>query len=338
MEKALPLLRKHIVDGQKELLPILVSTRKRVEGLLTKSAKDAGFLRSGSKRERVYKEVREHYEKMQKELEGWGNDVVGSTSKDFFKKAGVDTDEALSMVKYDREYAKKYFEFVHPKNSPALAATQTSKMLDSDMRQLRAAVVETFREASVSGMTAVARQKLMESKMVDVADKLNSWQFIDKSGRNWKKGNYFNMLNRTTAQRVANEAYVDGLVEGGHDLATIEGGGDPCPDCAAWRGVIVSVSGASKKFPSKADAEGAGVFHPNCVCELAYADETVDKDKIKTQSDMPNPEKPAPEAWREYAKKIEKRAKPKTPVKEAPKALKVNTKLDKKLKKENVVK
>ena len=336
MEKPLPLLRHHVKNGQKELLPILVNTRKRIESLLTKSAKDTGFLRSGSKRELVYREVRGHYEKMQKALEGWGDDLVDKTGKDFFQKAGVDTSEALSMVKYDREYAKKYFEFVHPKNGPALAATQTAKMLDSDMRQLRAAVVETFRESAVSGMTAVARQKLLESKIIDVAGSLNSWQFVDKSGRNWKKGNYFNMLNRTTAQRVANEAYVDGLVEGGHDLATIEGGGDPCPFCEEWRGVIVSVSGASKKFPSKADAESAGVFHPNCVCELQYADETVDKAKIKEQSDTPNPDKPTPKQWNQYAKKIKERAKPKTPVKETPKALGINTKLDKELKKENV--
>jgi len=162
--------------------------------------------------------------------------------------------------------------------------------------------------------------------------KLNSWQFIDKSGKKWNNGNYFNMLNRTTVANVSRNAYTDALVDNGHDLATIEGGGDPCPACSAWRGVVVSLSGANSKFPSMADAEAGGVFHPNCVCTPEYVDADVDKKLIDEQAKSPNPAVPDKEAWNEYAKGIQSDKKARVGISSTPEALKVDKKLDKKLK------
>ena len=208
-------------------------------------------------------------------------------------------------------------------------------MAASDIQQLRAAVVTTFREAAATGMTARQKQLAMQRAITETVEgNLNSWKFIDRSGRNWKNGNFFNMLNRTTVANVTRDAYVDGLIDNGHDLATIEGGGDPCPVCSAWRGVIVSVSGTSKKFPSNADAEAAGVFHPNCVCEYAFVDETIDKKLIKDQTDIPNPETPNTETWNKYARDIHNAKKERVGITEKPQALVKSNKLDKRLKKD----
>jgi hypothetical protein len=79
------------------------------------------------------------------------------------------------------------------------------------------------------------------------------------------------MLNRTLARNAAEDAYLAEMKESEHDLATIEGGIPPncCRDCLRWAGKIVSVSGASDKYPSLDQAKAEGVFHPRCRHYLA---------------------------------------------------------------------
>lgn len=43
---------------------------------------------------------------------------------------------------------------------------------------------------------------------------------------------------------------------------------DPCRACAHWQGRVLSVSGASRRFPAVKEAEADGMFHPNCRHEL----------------------------------------------------------------------
>ena len=45
----------------------------------------------------------------------------------------------------------------------------------------------------------------------------------------------------------------------------IDGHAGSCPICAAWEGVIVSVSGENRDYPSLDEAESAGCFHPRCL-------------------------------------------------------------------------
>jgi hypothetical protein len=149
-----------------------------------------------------------------------------------------------------------------------------------------------MREASLTGMTAREIQKGMRDRLMGTVEGagLPAWKFIDKGGRKWTNGNYLNMLTRTTTARVARESYTDALVDEGFDLATIEGGGNPCPVCEAWRGRVISLTGKTPDYPTLADAEAAGVFHPNCVCEPQYADELADKEKLDAQKGMKPPE------------------------------------------------
>ena len=95
-----------------------------------------------------------------------------------------------------------------------------------------------------------------------------AWSFIDKAGRKWKSENYFKMANQTIAGNVSRDSYASVLAESGHDLATIEGGlstsDDPADPCNKWGGRIISLTGATKGFPTDAQVRADGVFHPNC--------------------------------------------------------------------------
>ena len=101
--------------------------------------------------------------------------------------------------------------------------------------------------------------------------------FVDKAGRAWEMSTYAEMATLTAIERATVQGYVDTMQSYGYDLAVISSHVGACPICAAWQGVIVSVSGNDKNYPSLADAEGSGVFHPRCLHHLSTYHEGITK-------------------------------------------------------------
>lgn len=89
--------------------------------------------------------------------------------------------------------------------------------------------------------------------------------FVDKAGRTWDMATYAEMATLTAIERATIAGYTDTMREYGFDLAEISSHFGACPLCEAWEGVIISVSGRTSGYPSLADAESAGVFHPRCL-------------------------------------------------------------------------
>ena len=89
--------------------------------------------------------------------------------------------------------------------------------------------------------------------------------FVDRGGHHWTLENYAEMAVLTAIERSTISGYVDTMQEYGYDLAIIDGHAGACPICAAWEGVIVSVSGNDSDYPSLDDAENDGCFHPRCM-------------------------------------------------------------------------
>lgn len=92
---------------------------------------------------------------------------------------------------------------------------------------------------------------------------------MDKAGRRWEMGTYAEMATLTALSRASVSGYTDTMGKYGYDLAIISAHADACPICAAWQGVIVSVSGKDGRYPSLDDAYAAGVFHPRCIHHLS---------------------------------------------------------------------
>jgi hypothetical protein len=94
---------------------------------------------------------------------------------------------------------------------------------------------------------------------------------------------------RTNTMRVYNDCLVDDVARTtGSDLVRVSTGGDPmCRLCAPWEGVILSVSGKTKGFPTYEQARQAGCFHPNCVHTIETVDDVWDGDEIELQKAHP---------------------------------------------------
>lgn len=341
MEQPLTALGFTVKQSEEELMPLLVKARKRVERKIDQASRNPKISSSISERNNLYKAISGVYESLSGQLDAWTERLVKRAMSDFHRRGWDDLGEpdSASITKFSQKHLADYFRIVNPdtaKNFTAVSGAhikQMGRMRESDITQLREAFVEEFRINQVTGGTARELQKAMEGRFSKIAaDGTNSWQFMDRGGRTWKNSNYFNMVTRTANREIANQAYMDTVIEAGGDLASIEGGGNPCPKCARWRGVIVSISGADNRFPSYADAKAAGVFHPNCVCQVSYVDPDINADDVEAQANVPNPTEPTAEEWTRYQRDIERNAVDKAGVFSKTQAEKQDKALDKELK------
>ena len=114
----------------------------------------------------------------------------------------------------------------------------TGKIQGSDLRTIKAGVVQAFRE---DGLTAL----------------------VDRGGKSWNLSTYAEMLIRTKAVEARNAGVANRMVENGYDLVQVSSHGatDVCGD---WEGAILSVSGQTEGYPTVDEAQADGLFHPNC--------------------------------------------------------------------------
>jgi len=83
---------------------------------------------------------------------------------------------------------------------------------------------------------------------------------------------YANMVARTSTMEAHLTGLANRLSELGQDVVEVDSHDNPCPTCANWEGVLLSLSGESVGQDvggetveyTLAEAEADGLFHPNC--------------------------------------------------------------------------
>lgn len=271
MPERIQLLKRQEQIGQKEIAPILLKARDRIESTIVKYTNKKNFGTAALVRDNLYKEIKNTYIKLNSDVQKWEESRITSIARDWRKLAIDDLPKGTydqTWGQFSKKYLKDMIERVGPANAPKLAAVSASLggMMDSDIRLLRSSVVETIREASLTGMTGPQTSRAMRDRIL--AQK-KDWQFIDKSGRKWDTNKYFKMVNKTISANTARNAYVDTMTEAGFDLARIEAHGDSCEICQRWANRIISVTGNTNGYPTLDEAYGDGYGHPNCSCYLS---------------------------------------------------------------------
>lgn len=88
--------------------------------------------------------------------------------------------------------------------------------------------------------------------------------FKDRAGRNWNMRSYAEMVARTTTMQAHLQGTANRLLGNGHDLIVVSTHSGACDLCVPWQGKVLSLTGRTPGYPTLADAEAAGLFHPNC--------------------------------------------------------------------------
>jgi hypothetical protein len=61
-----------------------------------------------------------------------------------------------------------------------------------------------------------------------------------------------------------NRGLLNRVLENGFDLVQVSSHLTSCNQCAPWEGQILSMTGETAGYPTVAEAEAGGLFHPNC--------------------------------------------------------------------------
>jgi len=133
----------------------------------------------------------------------------------------------------------------------------------SASRLLNTAVKEELKFRLAAGETSGEALEQTKKKIKGVLQDEGLSALTDKSGRKWELDRYTEMLIRTKGVEARNTGLVNRLIENGYDLVQVSAHG-ATDVCESWEGKILSATGQTKGYPTVADAESDGLFHPNC--------------------------------------------------------------------------
>jgi hypothetical protein len=109
----------------------------------------------------------------------------------------------------------------------------------------------------------VTRRQATQLALNKFADK-GITSFTDKAGRNWSMSTYAEMATRTTSMNAALQGHIDRMLENDYDLIIISYHDGSCPLCGKWQGDVLSITGKTPGYSTLSQAQGSGLFHPNC--------------------------------------------------------------------------
>lgn len=186
-------------------------------------------------------------------------------------KMGLESAE-VDLDKVGQLQIKGTFTQTHQRAVEALANEVVGKLDATHLRILRS-TQDIYRRAvaeAVRGVVAGAEPRIDAAQRV-----LNTFAnqgvtgFIDNAGRSWNLASYSEMATRSATGRAAINGHIQRMQDNDRDLVMVSQHGEECELCRPWEGRVLSISGEHDSYPSLAEAEAEGLFHPNCAHNLS---------------------------------------------------------------------
>lgn len=145
------------------------------------------------------------------------------------------------------------------------------RLAAADLRILRT-TDDVFRQViarvTAQGLSGAYTRRQAAQAALDLFSSRGITGFVDVSGRQWGLPSYVETACRTAANNAARAGALGRMRSAGCDLALVGGSSSGCELCAEWEGEVVSVDGLTPGYPTLSEAEGAGLFHPNCTHQV----------------------------------------------------------------------
>ncbi len=160
----------------------------------------------------------------------------------------------------------------HAKAAQALAAQEFNRFKEVDATISRH-VEEVIAEAEKRRTQAALSQSAAKVDYAGLRGRVVGHKTID--GKSLGLGKYIEMLAITAARNVFNLAVENAARENQEDLMRIsrEVRSNSCGPCRLWAGRTISITGRTPGYPTKSEAEEAGIWHPHCIHFLERLDE-----------------------------------------------------------------
>lgn len=149
----------------------------------------------------------------------------------------------------------------------ALADALAGRLAEADLRILRA-TGDIYRQVigrvTAQGLADEFTRRGAAQAALNLFADHGITGFVDAAGKQWNLASYSEMACRTAAHNAARQGVFDGVRAAGRDLVIVSGSPSCCDVCAPWEGEVLSLDGATPGYPTLAEAEAAGLHHPNC--------------------------------------------------------------------------
>lgn len=235
----------------------------RLQRMVDKYGTDAKKKPSVRLLRQQYKAIRQELKRLDADGKKEASEMVKTTYTGGFsvarrqlKEAGIVSDLKAEMSGVHKKALAVYSEQVQSRLSDMV--TVAGRTVGDIYKQLQ---LNTVMVGAVAGTQTL---NYVQDKMARLAEKGGLISFVDNAGRNWNMGSYVEMLSRTTLMQVHNAATWNEFAEHGEDLIQISYHTPTCDMCAPWNGKVLSLTGKTPGYPTLTEAEGAGLFHPNC--------------------------------------------------------------------------
>lgn len=149
----------------------------------------------------------------------------------------------------------------------ALTRDLEGRLASTDLRILRASE-DIYRQVigrvTAQGLEGEFTRRGAAQAALDMFADRGITGFVDIAGKAWSLPSYTETACRTAALNASRGGKLDSMRAAGNDLAIISGVSAGCELCSPWEGVVVSLDGTTPGYPTLDEAEGDGLFHPNC--------------------------------------------------------------------------
>lgn len=202
-----------------------------------------------------------------------GDDVQAFLEKEipkYYQSGFKDADKQLNNISGVDTIAKTGFNRVHKEAIASLvddASTAFAESLTGVNRSARLLLGKATRDLLTQKMAegTIGGKALREVRatLKGILQEQGLDSLVDKGGKSWSLDRYSEMLFRTKAVEARNRGLANRMAENGYDLVQVSShGADDV--CGQWEGKILSLNGDTPGYPTVADAEADGLFHPNC--------------------------------------------------------------------------
>lgn len=257
-----PLLGPRVIYRDKTLKKLTSYYKGASEKIVKELESTTDF--GAAKRRAVLKQVDGILQDLDQKTSEWYDNEIKKYYKDGLDSAGA------HLAKYDFPVSSG-FSTVDTQAMKALADGATDYYRDA-YGGVKRGVMRMFNDATKERLKSIfAEGKITGDTRQAIANKIYGQlrsqglvAFIDKGGRQWGLESYSNMLTRTWLVRTVNDGMVNRLMSDGYDLVEVTDHFGECELCRPWEGKVLSLYGSNPQYTRKEEAEGAGLFHPNC--------------------------------------------------------------------------
>lgn len=174
------------------------------------------------------------------------------------RKVGADIKVGGNLIQIDR----KAIEALMSDTSLRFGEAMSGIRRDAQ-RIFVSASQQEIKQQIASGIIEGQTRKQIAGEIKDTIRAKGLAALEDKGGKRWTLDRYADMLVRTKMTEARNTGLSNKMLQNDQDLVEVSSHG-AVDVCGEWEGEILSLSGATDGFKTVADAEEAGLFHPNC--------------------------------------------------------------------------